>query len=705
MFLHAGASLHGHEYSNRPTPQIQSPAHLRTPLLRSALSAQKQRVHTDTDTTPAPSLRQRPASDYVPRDPSPVVRFREPEDEPPPTPATTHDESISESELSDATLSFDGPVSRRPARRRQPHRVQRKTTYYLGYPTPRIIGKTKVMQKVFLPRLLLQLQKVGEDGRPQPVLEVFPASRIAGPVVAPRLSKRFPGIFGVKRHLGYDDIVLVRRDDSVPNPDGGESEHEESLEWRNLLAVYSPLKHSEEAEIVLDDGSLWVARPLPNGSFDFVYTDAEGNITTARWARRHSPSVTPATDSSSSSTAPPQPRYTFSILNPLTRRHPVLATLTPSTLDVQDTYISVSSSHALHPPITRIGRSQSVTTSSAPCPPPRRSTGDSVENDPAIYVPSSPDTESNQRTVYQIDDHTKMLIAVTAFWVALRSGWSQTYSPSLSNGIQDGITNTPAPASLAACHRSRSRRHTWTRSSTSDTPRSDDVSGGESFRENSGTARVGGGVFKRHSLPATAPDAHARSTAPTPSVSRTSTPTSTISSVVPTLGERPLPRRATSTGAAFMQRHLQSAAGAERGAAAAVSSPANGMDRGGAASERGEGSEGEAATGNGTGTGYGSWRGRHIHLHLHHHTKHVSLQVPPPASSPSVGAQGGLVNALQPRSPLQAEKRFTLGPAWQSENEGNASDGAVVKKAGVRFRLARWIRGIGSGSGSGSSSK
>ena len=113
-----------------------------------------------------------------------------------------------------------------------------------------------MVQKV-LPRLLLQLQKVSEDGRSRPVLEIFPSSRIAGPVITPRLAKRFPGIFGVKRQLGYDDLVLVRRDDDDSTSDSTESD-EESLDKKRLVAVYSPLKHSDAAEIVLDDGAVWV---------------------------------------------------------------------------------------------------------------------------------------------------------------------------------------------------------------------------------------------------------------------------------------------------------------------------------------------------------------------------------------------------------------------------------------------------------------
>ncbi|KAK4127263.1 hypothetical protein N657DRAFT_564680 [Parathielavia appendiculata] len=531
MFLHSGASIHGHEYSARHSSTFQSPAHLRAPFFRSALSPPKQRIAADG--TPAPALRQRPASDYIPRGPLPVDRFREPQDDPPPTPA--RDESISDSELSDVTTSIDNTLSTPSAGRRRPRRAQRKsTTYYLGYPTPRIIGKTKVVQKVFLPRILLQLQKASAEGRSQPVLEAFPAWRIAGPVVALRLAKRFPSIFRVKRHLGYDDIVLVSRDDGDLGSEGIDTEHEETLETRNLLAVYSPLRHSEAAEIVLDDGSVWAAKPLVNGSYDFVHTDAEGKTTTARWARRHAYAATPTsfdTDTSAYTPAHAHTRYTFSIINPLTRRHPVMATLTPSTLNVQDTYTSVSPSQPRQPPMTRIGRSQSEVSSpplafTAPYPPSKlsssRFTSDG-EDGSAICMPSSSVSEPSPPTVHRVDDATKVLISVTALWVALHSGWSQSYNSSRATS-EIAASPSPSPSPSPVSQRGRSsRRNTWTtRPSTYDTLGSADLASGES-------PRSCGGLLKRYSMPAQPLDGTAiiKPANPSPAVSRPPTPTLT----------------------------------------------------------------------------------------------------------------------------------------------------------------------------------
>lgn len=590
------------------------------------------------------------------------------------------------------TLSTDAAIATRSPQRRRVSRVQRKsTTFFLGYPTPRIIGKTKVMQKVFLPRLLLQLQQVSEDGRSRPVLEVFPASRIAGPVVAPRLSKRFPGIFGVKRHLGYDDVVLVRRDDSDLASDSTESEHEDSLERRNILAVYSPLKHSNTAEIVLDDGSVWVAKPLANGSYDFVHTDLEGNTTTARWARRNTAAATPtslSTDTSTSTT--PQTRYTFSIINPLTRRHPVLATLTPSSLNVQDTYISVSTSHNCHPPITRISRSQSVT--SAPAPSSLSNPDCYSENDSAIGMPSTP--EPDQRTVHQIDDPTKMLIGVTALWVALRA-----YTPSGNDNPTSSPAATNSPNSNGPTRANRSRRNTWTRASTCDTRFSSDLS---SSSCSSSAAPAGGSVRHRYSMPVQPQpqqqqqhssffDCRERgrtsmSVPTSPVVSRTSTPVSMAGGT--DMKPRPPPppppppmltRRVTSTGASFMQQRLATTSSSFMPSTAAAVAPERDIF-GGSGGDGGGGGGAQVEVGMGRKPMTGS-----VPVHLQGQTQALAL-----VKSGEVAGVGKVLNAAGRDG--EREKGVGLKPVPEEDGK------VAAKKGGVRSRFARWISKLGSGS-------
>lgn len=558
VFLHSGASLHGHEYSKRPQAATvasspQAAANLRSPLLRSALTPAKTRASPTVDAPPGYTLRQRPASDFIPRKtltPEPIVRFQEVDEEDKPIHVMQEDHLPSESELSEATaFSVDGAASR-PGRgrvtRRRRHAPHQSTKYFLGYPAPKRLPKTKVMQKVFS-RLLLQLQVVSEDGRSRPVLELFPSTRIAGPVIAPRLAKRFPGIFGVKRHLSYDDIVLVRRNDDDAAAES-EPDSDDSLEKKLLLAVYSPVRHSDEAEIVLEDGSIWVARPLPNGSYDFVHTDEHGIPKTVRWARRSIQTTCATIVPPETAGLPPPPlrnpqvRYTFSIINPMTRRHPVMATLTPSTLDVQDTYTSVSPSYGRYPPHRTAGRTFSMTSSTSwadavPESPSKRSSIGSMEGDSENGRIPLPSEVEPPRTVRPVDDSTKLLIAVTGMWVALRSGWSANITPTNSD-----------PASTASCSTTRSRRNTWTRTTSEVNGRSTpQPSEPEELK----------GEPKRHSMPLTAAEKQQASVAvPPPSrIPSPTTPSNTAS------------RRPTSTGAAFMQRRMQKAGLGEQDAA------------------------------------------------------------------------------------------------------------------------------------------
>ncbi|KAM7198870.1 hypothetical protein V8F20_005937 [Naviculisporaceae sp. PSN 640] len=546
MFLHSGASLHGHEYSDRQatTPSPQGAAqNLRYPLLWSPFIPAKPRVSAAVNGIPAnhenlhpaPVIRQRPVSDsFTHRTPEHVVRFREPAEEEEDARSVMTQDVPSESEFGES-ISVDG-MSAMPRTRRSRRKTPRKhTTYFLGYPTPKILAKTKVMQKV-LPRLLLQLQKVSADGRSRPILEIFPSSRIAGPVITPRLAKRFPGIFGVKRQLGYDDLVLVRRDDDDSASDTTESE-EESLERKNIVAVYSPLKHSDAAEIVLGNGAIWLARQLPNGSYDFVHEDDNGNQTTVRWARRSATTISSRVQTSpetiSSTNDVPQPRFTFSIINPLSRRHPVLASLTQSSLDVQDTYTSITSFSG-YPLLAPGSRTVSMTSTSQPLSNAPNSPITPDTEPTSMRWNSDPDSENegisplvepeSRRTVNVVDDSTKLLISVTALWVVLRSGWSPNYTPS------------PVENSAAMSSGGRSRRNTWTRATTAEN------CGRLTPQLSESEASQPTGPSKRSSLPAQLPVA-----LDGPPPSRTPTPVSSMKTG---------PRRATSTGAAFMQRHI-----------------------------------------------------------------------------------------------------------------------------------------------------
>jgi hypothetical protein len=104
----------------------------------------------------------------------------------------------------------------------------------------------------------------------------------------------------------------------------------------------------------LSDGTVWVATPLPNGSFEFVTIDENHVTTKARWVKRSGPRNGGGLVGSTNTNQ--EFKYTFSIIDPNTRRHPIVASITQTTLDIPDHYTSVSSSAGKHPPTAPLRR-------------------------------------------------------------------------------------------------------------------------------------------------------------------------------------------------------------------------------------------------------------------------------------------------------------------------------------------------------------
>ncbi|KAL9569583.1 hypothetical protein ACKAV7_006279 [Fusarium commune] len=259
MFLHAGASLHGHEYStNRQTQAPQGAL----PFLRSALrrrsDADKTTRPLSADVTSLPQLRPmsyheklppvttvtpvrrtsrpRPKSEYISRrDLS--VRFREPEtdDDLPPSEVQSEDEgSAACSDISDLSDS-----STAPRRRRRKRTFRKSTQFLLAHPAPRPGARQRRLAHL-RPRLLLQLQEVGEK-RPIPAFDIVPSSLITGSQIVPRMAKRCPHLFRTKPVLGMNDLLIVRSEDYDTPASPGSLDTEDSLDQRDVVAVISPL--------------------------------------------------------------------------------------------------------------------------------------------------------------------------------------------------------------------------------------------------------------------------------------------------------------------------------------------------------------------------------------------------------------------------------------------------------------------------------
>jgi len=477
--------MHRHEFSAPIDPRYNATSSpRRSPLARSAFSspalksaAPMPRRATMQQERPVPIINRpgRPLSESIAREHS--VRFKEPHSD-----SMSEDgRSVANSEASEITVGG----SRRRRRSRRP-----STTFHFAHPAPTLTQKQRLLH--IRPRLLLQLQQLSPDSRPKPAVDVLPSA-----VIVPRLAKKFPRIFRGKAELGVNDVLVVKSED-YDRPDNRASEEsdsdDESLANRDVMAVICQVPKDAggsfgKAEIVLSNGSVWAATPLSTGLYEFVSVDETGHRTTARWVKRNN--TRSSMDYSRASFNSTDLKYTFSVMDPRSRRHPIMATLTQNTLDIPDFYTSVSSSPREEPS-------------------PSEAEHDSMEDEP---VP--------ERTSHAIGEDLRKLIQVTGIWVALRQGLSPYFK------YNDAMACAPPARSRSASHgrvRSLSVTPDASRPSLSGTCTPTPESNHSTF------AAVGGKLRR----------------------SCTKGGTSTASS--PQMEQSNIPKRSASAGTAFMQR-------------------------------------------------------------------------------------------------------------------------------------------------------
>ncbi|KAG5917625.1 hypothetical protein E4U61_002546 [Claviceps capensis] len=439
MFLHCGASLHGHEYSPKRSPSSSSQPATRDGILKSALRplstppefsidncfvtssrseplSRRRALTGETHRRPSIVLRQRAASNsFTKKELS--VRFREPDMEHVRSPSASEDEeSIAGSDLTDGAADTS---TRRSKRRRLP---RKSTRYAIAQPAPQLRTKQRHLVQI-RPRLLLQLQEIG-DKRAIPAFDLVPSHLVVGSLILPTLVKRFPRLFHAHAELGQDDILLVRSDDygSAPvttlstllsNP--GRGPHHD----KDVCAVISALPKGcrNLAELVMEDGSSWAASAMANGSYEFTGAGQDGETVTARWVRRstsdtrHSlASVEPCHGRNSLQGSAQDQRWTFSIIDPSSRRHPIMGSLTPEALEIYEDYTTVSTSSGRFPPSRFFG-----------------SDGNGHHGVPAGLAAES-------RRTLQVLHEQKALMIATASWIRLhQQGWPGSSNPKLAN--------------------------------------------------------------------------------------------------------------------------------------------------------------------------------------------------------------------------------------------------------------------------------
>ncbi|KAK2805300.1 hypothetical protein FQN50_006201 [Emmonsiellopsis sp. PD_5] len=277
------------------------------------------------------------------------------------------------------------------------HPPRQKSSFRFAYPPPS--QRHKLLR--IRPKLLLQLQQVSQTARPIPILDVLPPTLLG---VARKLPMTIKG-------LCPNDLVLVTSDSyeqmsadddrSILSEDGPHDQRE---------VVATLCQHRKEdakikglAEIYLIQGSRWEASRLPSGGYEFTGAKENDEQICVRWVLRGKGSRRASGSAAGSDNHfEDGKRFTFSIIDPTTRRHPVIAWMSRLGIDVLDKYPLCSA--------------------------------------PPANINSSVADDAAEPTIIDTDDHLRSLIIASGIWVAFQEGWPE------SPVYADSAPSTPTTA-------------------------------------------------------------------------------------------------------------------------------------------------------------------------------------------------------------------------------------------------------------------
>lgn len=322
--------------------------------------------------------------------------------EPPPSPSKDDDsimfaepETRSTSDEGSREGSFDDGGRRRSKRYNKP-----KTCYSICHPPPTSTTRQRLHRR---PRSLLQLHKLCASARPQPAFEVVPSANFSV-----RLTKAITRVFKTKHGLCPNDLVVLKAEKYSTD------ELSEEQEARDIIALICKGRKEDgvatgKARICLPEGKEWEAYPMSTGGYEFFCADEHGLGQTARWVPKKNK------DGSKPKEAEKR-RFNFSTISPNSRRHPVIATLAKSGLEINDTYKMPDAS---------------VTPLSTP-----RQTSTILED--AMME------EGNGKETYETDDDLRQLILLTGIWVTFKEGWSPNFKYDDSKDKDCGVQRSPS---------------------------------------------------------------------------------------------------------------------------------------------------------------------------------------------------------------------------------------------------------------------
>jgi hypothetical protein len=216
-----------------------------------------------------------------------------------------------------------------------PKRSKRpRTAYRFAHPPPptRPLGKKGILR----PKVLLQLQQKSDSGFHKPVYEVVPASRFAPRT---RIGQKLQRLHKGRDGLAADDLVVVKTEDYKTSDTA--SEDVEFSDARDVLGMISAIPTDSDSAWISLENSTWKATAGLNGSYTLTLQGEHSQ--TARWyipkAKRKRNSIV---GMPSSSDHQEDRKYYFTNILPNTTKHPTVASMTPTNLEVYDEYVSTT---------------------------------------------------------------------------------------------------------------------------------------------------------------------------------------------------------------------------------------------------------------------------------------------------------------------------------------------------------------------------
>ncbi|PGH34479.1 hypothetical protein GX50_02662 [[Emmonsia] crescens] len=388
MFVNLGltadaAAAHTHEFSNQTNSQLNSSFLSRSSAAIFPLGFMPPTKNRSYSKAPNPVMSQ-PSTTT-----SPLT-----------TPRLSSDEDYSPAETSETGLY--NRIEDAPTVAVKKQQARTKSSFSFAHPPP----STRRKRLALRPKLLLQLHQVSQTTRSIPAIDVLSSTICC-------VSRKFPSIYRGKDSAPANDLVLVTSDsyEQVGTEDDRSiSSDDDPQDHREVVATIchhrkEGAKAKGTVEISLQQGSRWEASRLPSGGYEFTGATESGGQRCVRWVLRGKAGSRRVSGSSNGAdnTFDDGKRFIFSIIDPTTRRHPVLAWMSRQGIDMLDQYPLFSApAHGSSSPV------------SSKSPPPT-----APNNLPQTSGSSEP-------PLIETDDHLRTLIVVSGVWVAFQEGWPQT---------------------------------------------------------------------------------------------------------------------------------------------------------------------------------------------------------------------------------------------------------------------------------------